>query len=241
MSENFTVVTAPYVELTITSNISPITPIKRFPKDLTIADLKMKLILLTGATMNMKLHLYQAKKSICSMDEDSALLGSFPVEDGYILHVTDDSVTPADDVECDVENRYQMSEAEYAKKTDNFRTYKEKNLKNLSEFKSKENLKQHEDKVKEEEKRVESFKIGDRCKVVVNNQPPRTGTIKYLGLTDFQSGHWVGIQYDEPVGKNDGSVKGKRYFECLMKYGGFVRPNFVTVGYFPEPDDIDEF
>ncbi|GAB1609837.1 tubulin-folding cofactor B-like [Argonauta hians] len=242
MSGNFTVVTSPYVELSITSNISSITTIKRFPKDLTIADLKMKLILLTGATMNMKLQLYQENKSVCSMDNDTALLGSYPVENGFILHVTDDSVVAPDYLtRADVEERYQMSEQEYAKKTDNFRTYKEKNLKNINEFKNKENLKSIEEKEKEEQALAESFKVGDRCQVEVKNQPQRTGTIKYVGLVEFQTGYWVGIQYDEPVGKNDGSVKGKQYFQCLMKYGGFVRPSSVKVGYFPEPHDLDEF
>lgn len=48
----------------------------------------------------------------------------------------------------------------------------------------------------------------------------------------------LALQYDEPVGKGDGSVKGVSYFECRDKYGGFVRPGMVTCGEFPPVDDF---
>jgi tubulin-specific chaperone B len=32
-------------------------------------------------------------------------------------------------------------------------------------------------------------------------------------VPELPLGFWVGIKYDEPVGKNDGGVKGVRYFE----------------------------
>ena len=50
----------------------------------------------------------------------------------------------------------------------------------------------------------------------------------------------MGVQYDEPVGKNDGTCKGKRFFECPPSFGGFLRPDKVTAGDYPERDLFDE-
>ncbi|OTF74639.1 CAP-GLY domain containing linker protein-like protein [Euroglyphus maynei] len=69
--------------------------------------------------------------------------------------------------------------------------------------------------------RINGLAIGDR--VLVNaSSGTKIGTLRFLGETDFAPGHWAGIVLDDPLGKNDGSVAGKRYFECKMRYGLFA-------------------
>ncbi len=56
-----------------------------------------------------------------------------------------------------------------------------------------------------------------------------TGTIAYIGLTEFAAGKWIGVVLDEPKGKNNGTVQGKEYFKCKDKHGMFVRQTQVDV------------
>ena len=70
----------------------------------------------------------------------------------------------------------------------------------------------------------DDFAIGSR--VVVNDL---LGTVRFFGNTSFQTGKWVGIELDEPQGKNSGIVQGKRYFECKPNHGVFVRPANVKI------------
>jgi tubulin-folding cofactor B len=51
--------------------------------------------------------------------------------------------------------------------------------------------------------------------------------------------YWVGVALDEPMGKNDGSVKGVRFFECGNNYGLMVRPDKLKVGDYPVIDFLD--
>ncbi|XP_036380027.1 CAP-Gly domain-containing linker protein 2 isoform X1 [Megalops cyprinoides] len=68
------------------------------------------------------------------------------------------------------------------------------------------------------------FVVGER--VWVNGVKP--GCIHYLGETQFAPGQWAGVVLNEPVGKNDGSVGGVRYFECQPLQGIFTRPSKLT-------------
>ncbi|XP_047248083.1 CAP-Gly domain-containing linker protein 3 isoform X2 [Girardinichthys multiradiatus] len=62
------------------------------------------------------------------------------------------------------------------------------------------------------------LKLGDR--VVLDDM--KTGTLRFCGTTEFASGQWVGVELDEPEGKNEGSVGGVRYFTCPPKLGIFA-------------------
>ncbi|XP_030648829.1 CAP-Gly domain-containing linker protein 2 [Chanos chanos] len=68
------------------------------------------------------------------------------------------------------------------------------------------------------------FVVGER--VWVNGVKP--GCIAYLGETQFAPGQWAGVVLNDPVGKNDGSVGGVRYFECQPLQGIFIRPSKLT-------------
>ncbi|XP_056874626.1 CAP-Gly domain-containing linker protein 1 isoform X3 [Takifugu flavidus] len=76
------------------------------------------------------------------------------------------------------------------------------------------------------------FQIGD--KVWVNGDKP--GYVQFIGSTQFAPGQWAGIVLDEPIGKNDGSVAGVRYFQCEDGRGIFTRPSKLSKTAMPEKD-----
>ncbi|XP_045491705.1 CAP-Gly domain-containing linker protein 1 isoform X3 [Colias croceus] len=65
------------------------------------------------------------------------------------------------------------------------------------------------------------LRMGDRV-IVSSSRGSKAGTLRYVGVTDFATGVWAGVELDDPIGKNDGSVDGKRYFECAPRFGLFA-------------------
>ncbi|GBG31748.1 Serine/threonine-protein phosphatase [Hondaea fermentalgiana] len=68
-----------------------------------------------------------------------------------------------------------------------------------------------------------SFQVGDR--VVAQR---KLGTVRFFGPTDFKPGNWVGIELDEPTGKNNGTVQGRTYFQADENCGIFVPAKYVV-------------
>ncbi|GIX67327.1 tubulin-folding cofactor B [Caerostris darwini] len=230
---------ASVLDVLVTSSINSFGTQRRFPTDITIGDLKQKLELITGATStSMELQLLDDKKElIAKLLDDHSTLSSFPLDNAKVLHVIDSFHQAGEFEDLSKVKKFELSDEEYSKRGETLRAFKEKMK--LQSGDQKQDL--AEKKLKEEEELINNINVGNRCEVHVAGKPNRRGTVMYVGKTEFKPGFWVGVKYDEPFGKNDGSVSGKRYFECAPKYGGFVKPHDVVIGDFPEEIfDLDE-
>ena len=241
MSE-FRVVTGDFVNVFITSNITSFTSEKKFDKSMTIFDLKEKMELITGGTAGgMKITAFDKEdKLICELSDPNALLGSFPIDDGMRLHIVDGSKFKGEFENTANVEKFELTKEEYNKREDTVAAYLKRNkLGKYNEEEMADLAKQKEDKEAQEKCYMDCQGMveGARCEISVMGQLPKRGTIRFAGKVHFQPGWWVGVEYDEPSGKNDGSVGGQRYFTCQQKYGGFVKPVSVKVGDFP-PEEL---
>ncbi|PJF17209.1 CAP-Gly domain protein [Paramicrosporidium saccamoebae] len=65
------------------------------------------------------------------------------------------------------------------------------------------------------------FSVGDR----VSLDDGSTGTLRFLGPTQFRQGVWAGIELDNSTGKHDGTVEGVEYFRTEPNKAVFVHPS----------------
>lgn len=104
----------------------------------------------------------------------------------------------------------------------------------------------------ENEVKEKGVQVGKRCRV--GRDDGRRGTVRFVGEIEGLGGErevgctWVGVELDEPVGRNDGSVKVetgegkaevKRVFQCKEKFGVFARPEKIEMGEWPPLDDLE--
>ncbi|XP_029922799.1 tubulin-folding cofactor B [Myripristis murdjan] len=245
MDGGVTVITNPTVNLRLTSTLIAFETQRRFNKGISIAEFKGKLELLVGTPAScMDLELFSiSDKFLQKLDENEALLGSYPVDDDCRIHVIDRSGAQTGEyTDVSKVEKFEISDDAYEKRTESARSFMKKHR--IGRYNEEEVAKKEAElatREAEEKAAADAIAVGSRCQVQVSGQPTKLGTVMYVGTTDFKPGYWVGVKYDEPLGKHDGSVKGKRYFECENKYGAFVKPLSVVVGDFPEEDyGLDE-
>ncbi|GMS80365.1 hypothetical protein PENTCL1PPCAC_2540, partial [Pristionchus entomophagus] len=236
----FRVIMAEVLSLEITSNATEFPYEKKFPSTITLLDLKKKLELVVGSlSENLKVELRNAEGNfVSSLTDDTKTLGALGVKSGMHLYVVDSSGANEELKDASMIEKYEMNDKEYDKRENSVRAWKKKIMEEKGTTEGEQ--------VKEDDtetKAAEGIKVDDRCEIRVAGQMTRRGRVAFVGATSFKEGIWVGVQYDEPVGKNNGSVQGVRYFECMDKYGGFVRPSSVVIGEYPPlaiDDDMDE-
>jgi hypothetical protein len=79
--------------------------------------------------------------------------------------------------------------------------------------------------------------IGDRCVCKPKGTSEESGgnangqiaKVMFVGTLPppMPPGYWVGVMFESKVGKNDGTLNGRKYFICPPGHGGFVRPSRV--------------
>ncbi|KAK4175418.1 CAP Gly-rich domain-containing protein [Triangularia setosa] len=220
---------------------------RRITPSWSIAQLKTKMEPITGIPPSCQ-HIFLKTSSndripIEASDEEAVYLQSFPLAPYAELQVVDTrpaSARPNFSSAVGVE-KFELPEEEYEKKTDSVLAWKR--AQKLGRFDP--NAPTHEQaKIDAIAKEIEArgIAVGKRCRV--GGDDTRRGEIKYVGdVKEIPGvGAWVGVQLDEPVGKNDGSVGGTRYWgeESELKRGVFARAERVEVGDFPVLDDLED-
>ncbi|GAA5909943.1 hypothetical protein JCM8208_006394 [Rhodotorula glutinis] len=225
---------------------------RRIPTDLSVEQLKFKLEPITGIpastqTLTLRRTAADAGHSgssssaaggdvLALLDDDRKTLDSYGIREYMTIRV--DSNDPharglagqyTDDSHVD---KFELTEEEYAARRDTVLQFKKRNQ--LGRFAPPPPSSSAPPPALPAD-----LAPGARCEVALSPELSRRGTVRFVGPTEFgakDDSVWIGVEWDEPVGKGDGSVDGKRYFETAPLRASFVRPDKVKVGDYPELD-----
>lgn len=102
--------------------------------------------------------------------------------------------------------KFEISQEEYEKRSDSVRAYKQRHKIGRFAEKKEEDIALEEALEEAGKELCQSIQIGNRCLVDTGSGVlSKKGSVKYVGQVEFQKGYWVGIQYDEPLGKHNGT------------------------------------
>lgn len=224
---------------------------------MTIAGVKKKLCFHCGTSPTaMVLQLKDDQgRLLAVLDDEFKKLGYYSPQDGCVLHIIDTDPMSASAngwlEDTSKVEKYMMSDDDYNKRENTYRKFKQDKLAEDPTWTLEKELAMRRGvpyvppatrpaATDDEHLAAEAaaIEVGSRCEV----EGGKRGVVKYVGkCPGLPLGYWIGVHYDEPVGKNDGSIKGQRHFECPQGYGGFVRPNLVKTGdqYTPFDEDFE--
>jgi tubulin-folding cofactor B len=213
----------------------------RFDLEETVGGIKLRLYRHGGTPPEaQKLQLLDsAGRFVCEMVNDKATLRQYGAQNNMEIRIVDldaNSLAKSGWLEdTSLVEKYVMPDEVYDARKNTVRKFKQQEM-------EKEKLKKADDAASCTMSTVdENLTVGKRCEV---GPGARRGEVRFVGEAEvLGEGVWVGVALDEPMGKNDGTVKGKRFFTCPANHGVMVRPEKVTVGEFPVRDllgDEDE-
>lgn len=207
----------------------------RFDLHASVEGMKKRLQMHTGtADSSMSLQLFDASDRLLvpSMDNGRPL-GFYSPLDGYRIHIIDLDPTSASSggwlEDTSLVEKYVMPDEKYDQLDNSVRKFKQKLLAERPDLVPLQ--KEKDDYMKE---LAAQISVGQRCEVDAGE---KRGEVAFVGRVEgLPAGFWIGVRFDEPVGKNNGSVNGVVYFSCPPKHGSFVRPDMLKVGDYPERD-----
>lgn len=184
-------------------------------------------------------------------NEDTTTVASLQLAAYGRIHVNDTRPPAARGNYNDVSqvDKYEMSAADYESRGDSVLAWKKQN--HLGRFSTSAGPAQQSVESADAELRERGIAVGRRCRLLnaagSADAQERRGEIRFVGEVKEIKGsaqrYWVGVELDEPLGKNDGTIHGTRYFTAKPNHGSLVKPANVEVGDFPELDlfaDDDE-
>jgi len=203
--------------LTITHSRLNLKQEKNYDYSLKVAELKAKLELVCGtAPQFQEIQLVNEDGTTKTLPNDKTLL-ELGVEPKSTILIIDSSP----ELKQQPVPEYKFDDEKYKNNPNSMRNLKKK----LKEEKKQEAIKLSKEA-------AEKVKVGMRCESAKGR-----GEVRFVGEIKGQKAIFVGIALDLANGRNNGTLKGMKLFECDENHGSFLRAHLVRVGDFPPLED----